>query len=90
MRVFGDRSFLPDPPDLLDRQDQTRGNPLRHAFSILVVTTAICATAIVSAQQPPAGGQPQPAPTNLQVLAKDMPRPQVIQVMQGFTAALGV
>ena len=63
---------------------------MRHAFSILVVTTAICATAIVSAQQPPAGGQPQPAPTNLQVLAKDMPRPQVIQVMQGFTAALGV
>jgi hypothetical protein len=38
---------------------------------------------IVSAQAPQ-------APTNLQVLPKDMPGPQVVQIMQAFSAALGV
>lgn len=42
----------------------------------------------VAAQGQPGGAPPPPA--NLQVLAKDMPRPQVIQVMQAFTGALGV
>ena len=36
------------------------------------------------------GGQQQPPPTNLQVLPKDMPRPQVIAAMQNVAAALGV
>ena len=33
---------------------------------------------------------PQPPPQNLQVLPKDMPRAQVVQIMQNFNAALGV
>jgi len=49
----------------------------------------------VSAQAPQgqgagAGGAPQPPPQNLQVLPKDMARPQVLQIMQNFSAALGV
>lgn len=32
----------------------------------------------------------QPAPTNLMVLPKDMTRQEVVQVMRGFTRALGV
>jgi hypothetical protein len=36
-----------------------------------------------------AGGG-QPAPTNLQILPKDMPRPQVVATMQNIAAALGV
>ena len=50
--------------------------------SVLVLTGAV-----ISAQ---GGGQPQPAPTNLKVLPKDMTRQQVTQVMRGFTRALGV
>jgi tetratricopeptide (TPR) repeat protein len=33
---------------------------------------------------------PAPAPTNLQILPKDMPREQLIQTMQAFSQALGV
>lgn len=32
----------------------------------------------------------QPAPKNLKVLPKDMPRQQVVQIMRGFTRGLGV
>ena len=49
--------------------------------SVLVMTGAV-----LQAQ----GGQPQPAPTNLKVLPKDMPRQQVVQVMRQFTSGLGV
>src|SRR5262245_30567432 len=49
----------------------------------------VCAAANAHAQGQP-GGAPPPPPANLQVLAKDMPRPQVVQVMQTYTAALGV
>ena len=47
------------------------------------------------AATPPAGTPPQgrgnqQPPQNLQVLPKDMPRQQVVQLMQGFTGALGV
>ncbi len=37
-----------------------------------------------------AGGAPQPPMTNLQVFPKDTGRPQVLQAMQAFSAALGV
>ena len=50
----------------------------------------VLSSAAVAAAQPPGGGQPQPAPSNLQILPKDTPRPQVIQIMQTYTAALGV
>jgi hypothetical protein len=41
---------------------------------------------------PPAAAQmgPMEPPKNLQVLPKDTPRPEVLKVMRGFTAALGV
>ena len=53
-------------------------------------------TSVAGAQTPPAGGAagggaPQPPPmTNLQIIPKDTPRPQVIAAMQAFTQALGV
>src|SRR5439155_7866680 len=36
------------------------------------------------------GGQPPAAPTNLQVLPKDIPREELIATMRGYTAGLGV
>jgi hypothetical protein len=45
------------------------------------------------AQQMPAPGTPRwqpPDPTNLQVLPKDIPKPQLVQMMRGFTQGLGV
>jgi hypothetical protein len=51
-------------------------------------------TAALSAQAPAPGqgraGGPPPPPTNLQVLPKDIPRPQLLQTMQAFNQALGV
>src|SRR5881296_2434385 len=63
------------------------------SFGIVVMIAALAA-----AQAPPAGagqrgaggGPQQPPPTNLQVLPKDMPRPQVVATMQNIAAALGV
>ena len=54
---------------------------------------AVLVTATVASAQPPAGGQPPaapPAPKNLQVLPKDMPRDQLLATMGAFTQALGV
>jgi hypothetical protein len=55
------------------------------------------AASVASAQQPPAaggqrgaGGQPPAPMTNLQIIPKDTPRPQVIATMQAFTQSLGV
>jgi hypothetical protein len=43
------------------------------------------------AQTPAPAGQPAPPPmTNLQIIPKDKPRPQVLQQMQNIAAALGV
>jgi hypothetical protein len=59
------------------------------------VATSLLVTATLGAQAPPAGqgraGGAAPAPpTNLQVLPKDIPRPQLLQTMQAFNQALGV
>src|SRR4029453_789564 len=56
---------------------------------LLTFTIVLSGASFVAAQGQP-GGAPPPPPANLQVLAKDMPRPQVIQVMQTYTGALGV
>jgi len=64
----------------------------------LTLSTAgavVVAASLAAAQQPPAGGQgrgapPPEPPKNLQVLPKDMTRPQVVALMQGWTQALGV
>ena len=60
----------------------------------VLILIGVFATA-AAAQTPPAGGQraggAAPAPfKNLQVLPKDIPRPQLTEIMQGFNAALGV
>jgi tetratricopeptide (TPR) repeat protein len=59
----------------------------------LAVSTMLIAASVALAQQLPAAAppaQPPAAPHNLQVLAKDTPRDQVLQTMQAFTQALGV
>ena len=58
------------------------GRYLAAAALLLVAGTVLA--------QAPAGAPAQDAPKNLKVLPKDWTRPQVIQVMQNFTAALGV
>ena len=63
--------------------------------AVLVSSLALSSAQTPPQPQPPAGapgqgrGAPQP-PKNLQVLPKDMPRGQVVQMMQGITQALGV
>ena len=59
------------------------------------VTMGWLLTAAVGAQAPPAGqgragGAPPAPPANLQVMPKDIPRPQLLQTMQAFNQALGV
>ena len=64
----------------------------RYAVSALGVV--VLTGSFAAAQTPPAGGQRAggpPAPMkNLQVLPKDMPQPQVVAIMRGFNAAMGV
>jgi hypothetical protein len=55
----------------------------------LVFTAALRAQAPAPGQGR-AGGAPAPPPTNLQVMPKDIPRPQLLQAMQAFSQALGV
>ena len=43
-----------------------------------------------AAQAPGGGRGTPPAPTNLQVLSKDIPREQLLATMRGYTAGLGV
>ena len=65
-------------------------------IAMLVVALMLAPQAIAQTpppQQMPAPGTPRwqpPDPTNLQVLPKDIPKPQLIQMMRGFTMALGV
>jgi hypothetical protein len=56
-----------------------------HRLSAVALSAAVV-PALLLAQ---GGGPPEP-PKNLQVLPKDMTRQQVVAVMNGFTAALGV
>jgi photosynthetic reaction center cytochrome c subunit len=61
-----------------------------------IVATGLVLTATLGAQAPPGGqgraggGAPPEPPKNLQVLPKDIPRPQLLQTMQAFNQALGV
>ena len=59
----------------------------------LCVLGILCLNAaLANAQTPAAGGAQAPPPpmTNLQIIPKDTPRPQVVQQMQAISAALGV
>ncbi len=57
-----------------------------------VIPRALRAVLMLSMLLPaaPALAQMGEAPKNLQVLPKDMPRPEVIKIMRGFTTSLGV
>ena len=62
---------------------------------VMIAFGALLLTASVATAQAPAGagqraGGPPAAPTNLQVMAKDSTREQVLATMQAFTASLGV
>jgi hypothetical protein len=68
----------------------------RLFFGVATLGVVFLAGSIVSAQAPAQGGraggppQPQQPHQNTQILDKNMPTPQLIQIMQGFTQALGV
>jgi hypothetical protein len=71
--------------------------PAKTFTFLLVTLLAAAAGAQPPATTPPPtgatqgrGGQPAAAPQNLQVLPKDIPRPELITIMRGFTGALGV
>jgi len=56
-----------------------------------LVILAFSMVSIPIRAQERAGGPPAPAAhQNLQILAKDMPQPELLQVMQGFAQGLGV
>ena len=60
-------------------------------WPVLVVGVLVSTSAWAGAQAPAAGAQAPPPPmTNLQIIPKDTPRPQVLQQMQAIAAALGV
>jgi len=59
-------------------------------FGSLVLAGAITASAQAPQGQGRGGGAPQPPLQNLQVFPKDIARPQLLQAMQSFSAALGV
>jgi hypothetical protein len=66
-----------------------------HLKLAIALSVAVLAGSSAAAQQPPAAGPqrgapPAEPPKNLQVLPKDMPREQVINIMRNVNAALGV
>ncbi len=66
---------------------------LRGRVGLITGLLAVTLTAVAAAQTPAgqAGrGGPPPPPQNLQVLPKDIPRPQLTQTMQLWSQALGV
>jgi len=69
----------------------------RLSTAVLAISSVVLAGSITTFAQAPAppgqgraGGAPQPPLQNLQVFPKDMARPQLVQIMQAFSAALGV
>jgi len=67
---------------------------LLPAVCLVLATAAFAQAPTPPAGAPPAGQTrprgPRPAPTNLKVLPKDTTGDQVIEIMHGFTGALGV
>ena len=64
---------------------------MRHC-SLAILTVCLCSTPALAQERggaaPPAA--PPAAHQNLQVLAKDIPQPELAQLMQGFAQSLGV
>ena len=68
--------------------------PPTGAVALLGAAVFVCASIAQVPQTPPAGqaGRPPrsyPAPTNLQVLPKDLTGQQVHEIMEGYAGALG-
>jgi hypothetical protein len=67
---------------------------MRQTIGLSVLMCAVLIAVVVratpQAQTPPAAGRGGQAPTNLQVLPKDMTQQQVVAVMRQFTQGLGV
>ena len=62
-----------------------------NGTAALVLGIVVAAVSSAAAQAPAGGAQTPPAPmTNLQIIAKDTPRPQLLQQMQAIAASLGV
>ena len=61
----------------------------RFASVFIVFGLGLLASPVVARAQAP-GGQPPPPPKNLQILPKDISRPELIARMQGISQALGV
>jgi len=71
--------------------------PASGAVTLLGAAVFVCASLAQTPAAPPAGGPPgggpprsYPAPTNLQVLPKNLTGQQVHDIMEGFEAGLGV
>ncbi len=66
----------------------------RNVWKLAVIAVLACFTITLYGQQqggPPQGGPPQGGGfKNLKVFPKDMARPQLMGIMQGWTRALGV
>ncbi|HEY7284329.1 MAG TPA: c-type cytochrome [Vicinamibacterales bacterium] len=63
----------------------------RDSLCALGLVTLLASAAGAQTPAAPQGrGQAAPAPTNLQILPKDMPREQLLQTMQAFSQSLGV
>ena len=68
--------------------------PLSGAASLLGAAVFVCSSIAQAPQGPPPGGpggppRSYPAPTNLQVLPKDLTGQQVHEIMEGYAGALG-
>ena len=69
--------------------------PLSAAVAVVGVAVFACATVAQAPQSPPPPAGPRghnwtyPAPTNLQVLPKDLTGNQVHEIMEGWAGALG-
>jgi hypothetical protein len=66
---------------------------MRRAISFAAVAFLVCTSLPSIAQETPPAPQkraPMPAPTNLQVLPKDISQQDLMKTMFGFSAALGV
>src|SRR5258705_10008621 len=58
--------------------------------AIVAITAGVFAQAPAAGQAAPGGGQTPPPPANLQVLPKDIARPELLATMRGFAGGLGV
>ena len=80
-------------PDFSARQREADVG-MRRLVQLLVLVTPLILAASAQSQQPAGGrggrGAPPEPPKNLQILPRDIPRPELIATMGGFARGLGV